>query len=182
MVRWSAPVNGGSVITGFTVRVLNAATGAQVGALHPATAGATSLKISALANGTALRFQVAARNAVGTGASSARSNAVIPTSAPLAPLIGTASPGRAGGAVNALARWTPPAPNGGPPVNGYQVIALRISATGAVIGQTTSAIQAATTRSLRMTLPAGSYRFVVRARNLTGLGATSTRSNLVTAR
>ena len=181
-MRWNTPLNGGSVITGFTVRVLNAATGAQIGALRPATAAATSLTVNALPNGTALRFQVAASNAVGPGAFSTPSNTVIPTSAPLAPLIGTASPGLVGGAVNALARWTPPPPDGGPPVNGYQVTALRISATGAVVGHSTSAIQAATARSLRMTLPPGNYRFVVRARNLTGLGATSTRSNLVTAR
>jgi len=33
-----------------------------------------------------------------------------------------------------------------------------------------------------MTLIAGNYWFVVRARNALGLGATSARSNLVTAR
>jgi hypothetical protein len=32
-----------------------------------------------------------------------------------------------------------------------------------------------------MTLPAGNYRFTVRARNTLGLGAASARSNLVTA-
>jgi hypothetical protein len=33
-----------------------------------------------------------------------------------------------------------------------------------------------------MTLPAGNYRFTVRARNALGLGVSSARSNLVTAR
>ncbi|WP_235508659.1 fibronectin type III domain-containing protein, partial [Terrabacter sp. Root85] len=69
-VRWTAGTNGGSPITGFSVRVVNAA-GAQVGALRPAGAAATSLVVTGLTNGTAYRFQVAAVNAVGTSAFSA---------------------------------------------------------------------------------------------------------------
>jgi len=181
-VRWIRPANGGSVITGYWVRVVNATTLAQIGALRPATAAATSLSVGALANGTAVRFQVQARNAIGTSAFSARSNAVVPAKTPGAPHILTASSGLVGGAINATARWAPPAANGGPAVNGYVVIAQRLSATGTVITQTSSAVQAASIRSLRMTLPAGSYRFVVRARNPIGLGATSARSNQVRAR
>jgi len=59
------------------------------------------------------------------------------------------------------------------------------SATPAIVQigrQTTSAVQAPTARSLAMTLAAGKYRFVVRARNVLGLSALSARSNLVTAR
>jgi Fibronectin type III domain len=182
LVRFAKPANGGSVITGFLVRVVNATTLAQVGALRPATAAATSLTVGALANGTAVRFQVQARNAVGVGAFSARSNVVVPAKAPGAPRILTASSGLVGGAINAVARWAPPAANGGPAINGYVVIALRISATGAVLSQRSSAVQAAGVRALRMTLPAGNYRFVVRARNRIGLGASSARSNLVRAR
>jgi hypothetical protein len=181
VVRWTRPANGGSPITGYWVRVVNATTLAQIGALRPATAAATSLRVSA-ANGTAVRFQVQARNAVGTGAFSARSNAVVPAKTPGAPHIITASSGFFGGPVNAVARWAPPAANGAPPVNGYVVIALRISATGAVLSQRSSAVQAPGVRSLRMTLPSGSYRFVVRARNRIGLSATSARSNQVRAR
>jgi len=68
LVRWASPPNGGSSITGYSVRVIKAANGAQVGALRSATAGTTSLEVSGLANGTAVRFQVRARNAAGTGA------------------------------------------------------------------------------------------------------------------
>ncbi|WP_369793480.1 peroxidase family protein, partial [Terrabacter sp. Root85] len=71
-VRWTAGTNGGSPITGFSVRVVNAA-GTQVGALRPAGAAATSLVVTGLTNGTAYRFQVAAVNAVGTSAFSALS-------------------------------------------------------------------------------------------------------------
>ena len=182
LVGWSRPANGGSAITGYTVRVLNATTLTQVGALRPAAAGATSLKVTGLVNGVAVRFQVAASNAVGTGAFSARSNAVMPTRAPLAPVIGTASPGVVGGAINAVARWTPPAPNGGPAINGYLVIALRINAAGTVTSQTTSTVQAASVRSLWMTLRPGNYRFVVQAHNSAGWSPTSLRSHLVIAR
>jgi Ca2+-binding RTX toxin-like protein len=182
LVRWTAPANGGSAITGYSVRVAIAATNVQVGALRPAAAGATSLTVTGLVNGQSYRFQVQATNAVGTGPFSALSNAVTPARVPGAARIGAATSGLAGGVINATARWTPPVSNGGSAINGYVVTALRINAAGAVVGQATSRVQAATARSLTMTLASGRYRFVVRARNVLGLGANSARSNLVTAR
>jgi hypothetical protein len=181
VVRFTAPANGGSAITGFSVRVVNAAN-AQVGALRPAAAGATSLTVTGLVNGTAVRFQVQASNAVGTGALSALSAAVTPATVPGAPRIGTASPGAAGGALTAVARWTAPVSTGGSAINGYVVTAMRMNANGTVARQTSSAVQPAGARSLTMALPAGNYRFVVRARNIVGLGALTARSNLVRAR
>jgi hypothetical protein len=181
LVRWGAPANGGSAITGYSVQVLNAAN-AQVGALRPAAAGATSLNVTGLVNGTALRFRVQARNAVGTGAYSGLSAAVVPATVPGRPVIKVASPGVAGGVVNATARWLPPVSTGGSPVNGYQVSALRMNSNGTVARVTIAPVQAATTRLRTMTLPAGNYRFTVRARNALGLGVSSARSNLVTAR
>jgi hypothetical protein len=182
LVRWTAPANnGGSPITGYSVRVVNATTGAAIGALRPAAAGATSLIVTGLVNGTAVRFRVGANTALGLGAGSALSNTVIPSTLPSTVVIGTASSGAIGGALTATARWTPPASNGGLAINGYVVSALRINAAGTVVGTVTSAVQPATARSLSMTLPAGNYRFTVRARNTLGLGTASARSNLVTA-
>jgi predicted phage tail protein len=164
------------------VRVVNAA-GTQVGALRPAGAAATSLVVTGLTNGTAYRFQVAAVNAVGTSAFSALSIAVTPATVPGAPVIGTATAGVAGGAINATARWTPPAATGGSVITGYRVSALRMSAAGAVLATTVSAVQPSTARSLVMTLPvAGNYRFTVQAVNAVGGGAQSARSNLVAGR
>ncbi len=78
-VTWTAPgSNGGSPITGYQVRVVDAVTSQQVGALVAAPANATSMTVNGLSNGTSYQLQVAAVNAVGTGQMSALSNAVTP--------------------------------------------------------------------------------------------------------
>ena len=74
------------------MRVLDSA-GAQVGALRPAGATATSLVVTGLTNGSSYRFQVAATNTVGTGPNSALSTVVIPATVPGAPVIATAASG-----------------------------------------------------------------------------------------
>jgi len=180
LVRWTAQANGGSPVTGYTVQVTNAA-GTGFGPLRAAAAGTTALTVTGLVNGTAVRFRVRARNAIGTGGFSALSNVLTPARAPAGPVIGTATAGAPGGTTTAVARWAP-ASNGGSAITAYLVTALRINAAGRAVAQTTSAMQPATHRSLTMTLPAGSYRFMVRARNAVGLGGVSARSNLVRAR
>jgi len=183
LVRWTAPAaNGGSAITKYEVRVVNAATNAQIGALHAAAAAARSLNVTGLLNGIAVRFQVRAANVTGPGLYSALSAAVTPASVPGAPVIGVAASGVAGGTITALARWRAPLSSGGLAVNGYVVTALRINAARVVVGSVTSAVQPARLGALSMTLPAGNYRFVVRARNGVGLGLNSPGSNLVRAR
>jgi hypothetical protein len=162
------------------VRVLDGA-GAQVGALHQADATATSLVVTGLTNGSSYQFQVTATNAAGTGPNSALSTVVVPATVPGAPVIATAAPGTAGGAVTATAHWNSPASNGGSAVTGFMVRALRMSATGTVLATTTSAAQPASARQLTMTLQTGNYRFTVQAINKAGSGPQSARSNLVVA-
>jgi len=177
-VGWTAPAAGGSAITGYSVRVLNTAN-VQVGALRPAAAGATSLVVTGLTTGQTYHFTVTATNAVGTSAASPSSSRVA-LIVPGTPGIGVASAGAAGGAITATANWTAPAANAGPAITAYQVVAERLSATGAVLATTTSANQSATARTLSMTLPvAGNYRFSVRAINIVGNSALSARSNMV---
>ena len=103
--------------------------------------------------------------------------------APGAPTIGTAVSGLAGGAITATANWSAPATTGGSPITGYRVFALRMSAAGAVLQTTQSAVLPSTARSLVMGLPQlGNYRFQVVAINAVGTSNRSARSNLVAGR
>jgi Ca2+-binding RTX toxin-like protein len=182
-VRWTPPASdGGSPLTGYQVRVVNAATSAQVGALRSAGPAAANLVVTGLTNGTGYQFQVRAVNGVGAGAFSVLSNTVTPATVPGPPVIGTASSGSAGGALTATARWSPPATNGGSAITGYVVTALRMSRTGTVLTRTDSPLLGPGARTRTFTLPAGNYRFVVVARNAVGQGPPSARSNQVAAR
>lgn len=187
-VTWTAPGNdGGDPVTGYQVRVVNGA-GTQVGALRAAGPAATSLVVNGLSNGTAYRFQVASTNGVGTGAFSALSNAVTPaaiTTVPGPPVIGTPVQGPAGGALTAIARWSPPTSTGGSAITGYQVTALRMSSSAAdatVLSRTTSRVLGPLVRQREFTLAAGNYRFEVVAINSVGVGPASSRSANITPR
>jgi Ca2+-binding RTX toxin-like protein len=166
-VRWTAPANnGGSAITSFSVKVLNGA-GVQVGALRTAAAGATSLVVTGLANGTAVHFQVAAVNAIGTSAFSGSSNAVTPAApAPGAPTLGALVAGSARVTVN----WTAPAGGG---VTGYDVrVVTAASVTlaapaGVQVGALRSTGGAATSVAVTGLANGTAYRFQVRAKNNT---------------
>ena len=179
-VHWTSPADtGGSPITGYVVRAYSG-TGTTVLRSQTAAAGATSLVVTGLTNGTAYTFAVAATNAAGTGPLSARSAAVTSVTVPRAPVIGTATDGTAGGPIEATANWTAPTATGGSPITGYRVTALRMS-SGVVVATTVSGDLPATSRSLNMTLVAGNYRFTVQAINAAGVGAASGRSNRVAA-
>ena len=113
-VNWMAPTVG--TASAFSVKVLDVTTnpaGVQVGALRTAPAGATSLVVTGLTNGSQYRFQVLANSALGDSPFSALSNTVSPTAttAPGAPTIGTATAGNA----SATVTWTPPGPPADPP-------------------------------------------------------------------
>ena len=184
-VGWTPPAtDGGSLITGYTVRVLNPA-GAQVGLLRPAGAGATSLVVTGLTNGTTYRFRVRAINAAGSSALSGASNPVTPTeglgvgAVPGAPTIRNAVAGAAGGAITATANWWAHDNTGSSPITGYQVTAIRTGVANIVELRTPLAGR---DQTLVMTLPAGNYRFTVVAINSTGPSLASGQSNLVTAR
>lgn len=72
-VAWTAPSDGGSALLDYVVTVLPS--GRQV----TVDAGETSVRVGELAAGTAYRFTVTARNAVGTGPASEPSGEVVPT-------------------------------------------------------------------------------------------------------
>jgi hypothetical protein len=194
---FSVPVRGVSG-TSFRLQRLDAAgnpVGAFIGAVVTPLLGATVTSNATLNPNANLVAGTTYRATLTGGATAIRSaagNVPLATTswtfttvatAPGAPVIGTATPGVAGGAITATAAWTPPANTGGSPITGYVVRALRMSAAGAVLATTTSAVQPATARSLQMTLPVtGNYRFTVQAVNAVGSGPQSARSNLVAGR
>lgn len=99
---------------------------------------------------------------------------------PLAPRIGLASSGALGGARTALARWAAPRANGAV-VDGYQVRALRLR-PGRAAKALPAVVAGRSSRRLKLSLPAGTYRFQVRATSAAGNSPWSTASNKVVAR
>lgn len=176
-VRWTAPTVG--VADTFSVKVLDVTTnpaGVQVGALRTAPAGATSLVVTGLTNGSQYRFQVLASNALGDSPFSALSNTVSPTTAtaPGAPTIGTATAGNA----SATLTWTAPASNGGSAITGYTVRAFAgtvLARTQAVTGNVGTVVVTGLTNGT-------AYTFDVAAVNAVGTSGFSARTAAVTPR
>ena len=89
-VNWTAPAaDGGSAITGYSVRVFSGTTLVRTQAV---TGNVGTVAVTGLTNGTAYTFDVAAVNAVGTSAFSDRSVAVTPRSEFVAPTITSMDP------------------------------------------------------------------------------------------
>ena len=80
-VSWSAPSNGGSTITSYTVTPYVGSV-AQPTTMVTGTPPVTTATVSGLTNGTSYTFTVTAANSLGTGPASNASNAVIPSSTP----------------------------------------------------------------------------------------------------
>jgi hypothetical protein len=77
-VKWTAPADGGSPITQYTITPYIGAT-AQTATTISGAPPATSTMITGLTNGTAYTFIVTATNAIGTGPPSEHSGAVTPS-------------------------------------------------------------------------------------------------------
>jgi hypothetical protein len=92
-VSWTAPSNGGSAITSYTVTPFIGAA-AQAPVTVTGNPPATTTTVTGLTNGTSYTFKVTATNAIGTGPASAPSNAVTPTAtAQTFTLFGNNTPG-----------------------------------------------------------------------------------------
>jgi LPXTG-motif cell wall-anchored protein len=157
-ISWDA-VDGATVYT---------ATASPGGATCTVDAPATTCDITGLTNGQTYAVTVVASDANGASAPSDPAE-VTPGAAPGAPQSVTAT----AGVLQAEVSWTPPASDGGLPVESYTV-------TAAPGGQT-CAIDAPDTSCVVGNLATGTpYSFAVTATNAAGTGPASSASNSVT--
>ncbi|MDD0858230.1 Ig-like domain-containing protein [Arthrobacter alpinus] len=90
LVTWTAPAaNGGSTITGYSVRAYSGTTLVRTQAV---SGNVPSAIVTGLTNGTAYTFDVSAVNVAGTGSASARSVAVTPRTEFVAPTVTARTP------------------------------------------------------------------------------------------
>ncbi|MGD0880744.1 MAG: fibronectin type III domain-containing protein [Acidimicrobiales bacterium] len=164
-VTWTAPSTGGLAISSYTVTATGDGTG------ETCASSTTSCTVDGLTNGTAYTFSVTATNTDGTGAPSALSSAVTPSTAPDAPTDVLATPGDQSAAVT----WTAGGDEGSA-ITGYTV-----TATGDGTGETCTTPDGTTTSCTVTGLTNGTaYTFSVTATNADGTGAPSVASNSVT--
>ena len=162
-VSWSAPFDGGSPITGYTV-TSNPSGGTA------STLGATSTTVTGLTDGVSYTFSVVATNAIGPSNASSPSNSVIPA-APTVPDPPTGAVATAGDG-QATVSWTPPVFNGGSAITGYTVTSDPAGGTASTLGATSTTVTGLT--------DGVSYTFSVVATNVVGPSNASTPSNSVT--
>lgn len=109
-VSWTAPANGGSPITGYTVT-------SNTGKTWQSAGTGTTFTVTGLTVGTSYTFTVKATNAIGTsGASAASASAV----APGAPGAVTALKGSTPSKGNVTVTWTAPAKTNGSAITKYE--------------------------------------------------------------
>ncbi len=163
-VSWDAPVSGGP-FTLYTVTAVE-----DPSKTCTATPPNTSCTVTGLTNGSTYTFKVSAKNANGTGADSAASNAVTPAAPPVpsAPLNPTATAGNA----QATVSWSAPA--SGSPFTLYTVTAVEDPT------KSCTAMPPATSCTITGLTNGTPYTFTVTASNASGTGAASAVSNAVT--
>jgi hypothetical protein len=160
-VTWLAPLaNGGSALTGYTVT-------ASPGGRFCTSVAVTSCYVTGLTNGVAYRFSVRAANALGAGAASVATTAVVPSTVPSAVRVLKAAYPKV--KVTVLT-WVGPASSGGAAVLRYEVRVRKASVTAFGAWRSVRLVRAATIAGL---LKRVSYVVQVRAVNVRGGSAVS---------
>ena len=162
-VSWTAPGDGGSPITSYTVTP-SPADGTVT------MTGPTSATVTGLTDGTTYTFTVTATNLIGTSDPSAPSNQVTPQ-APTVPDPPTGVAATAGNA-QASVHWTAPANTGGSPILSYTVTSDPAGGTASTLGATSTTVPGLTNGV--------AYTFTVVATNVVGPSNPSLPSNSVT--
>ncbi len=176
-VSWTAPDNGGSLITSYTVTpYVGSTAGTPVTVANQSPSASTT--ITGLTSGTTYTFTVSATNSVGTSAASAPSNAVTPQAqaAPNAPTGVSA----VAGSGSATVSWTAPS-NGGNPITSYTITPYT-TGESATAGTpvTVTGNPPVTTATVSGLTNGTAYQFSVSATNAIGTGPNSADSTQVT--
>jgi hypothetical protein len=163
-VSWSAPSDGGSPITGYTVTTSPAD-------VAPMSTSGSPAVVTGLTDGKAYTFTVTATNSFGPGPASVASSPVTPAAATTVPgapsnVIAVA------GNLSASVSWNAPASNGGSAIIQYVVTSSPAGGSAMTAGAT-SALVTGLTNGV-------SYTFTVTAANTNGTGSPSPASNSVT--
>ena len=115
-VSFTAPNNGGSTITSYTVTA-DDTTGTNGGQV--VSGPSSPITVTGLTNGDSYTFTVTATNANGTGPASSASNAVVPTAAATVPTAPQNPSAREDASRGVDVSWSAPASNGGSPITSY---------------------------------------------------------------
>ena len=168
-MSWNAPFSdGGSPITGYVITPYIGGT-AQT-PIDVAGTG-TNYVVTGLTNGTSYTFRLAARNAIGVGASTVTPFAVTPAGVPVAPSIDSVVAGDA----QATLTWTAVGGNGST-ISGYVITPYKDNVAQTTITSTGTG----TSKTVTGLINGASYTFTVSGKNGVGTGAASAKSSPVT--
>ena len=170
-VSWAAPRNGGSAITGYTVRLFNGDTLVDTKTTETKTTEATTVTFADLTRGIAYTADVSAVSTIGSGTASAHSEALtIPLTVPGVPDAPTLT---APSSTEIAVAWSAPVDDGGSSITGYRVNLYKGS----------ELVKTATTDALTLTFTgltrATAYTAEVIAVNAIGGDSVSDRSAVV---
>ena len=156
-VTWVQPANdGGSPILQYRIFIFG-------GGSLSVDAAYTSYTFGGMENGTEYQFTVAATNAIGSSSPSDPSDSVTPFGPPTAPTnVSVSSPGSGRLRVS----WEPPESDEGSPIIGYRIVEVSSQLPGRDHTGSANSVEVSDVR-------AGTYSFLVAARNAAGQGATA---------